>query len=70
VNRKEKAYLRKLGENIRSLRLAANHEQTAFAHIADISRTQLYMIETGKTNPRIVTLLRIAKALDTTIGYR
>lgn len=39
-------------------------DQKSFAFYCDIGRTQLYMIENGKTNPRLLTLRKIATGLD------
>jgi putative transcriptional regulator len=64
VNTGEKKYLVKLGVHIRTLREAKGIDQKQFAFECGISRTQLYTIEKGETNPRAITLMRIAKGLD------
>ena len=56
--------LTKLGARIKQLREERGLEQKAFAFDCEIGRTQLYMIENGKTNPRLSTLLKIAKGLE------
>ena len=60
----EEKYLADLGARIKQLREEKSFDQKAFAFYCDIGRTQLYMIENGKTNPRILTLLKISKGLQ------
>lgn len=64
MNTKEEKYLKKLGDRIQKLRIARGVDQNSFAEKYEISRTQLYMIENGKTNPRLMTLLKIANGLE------
>ena len=59
--------LTKLGARIKQLREERGLEQKAFAFDCEIGRTQLYMIENGKTNPRLSTLLKIAKGLEISV---
>lgn len=68
VNTAEQKYLVKLGKRIRTLREAKGIDQKQFAFECGISRTQLYTIEKGETNPRATTLIRIAKGLDISIA--
>ncbi|MBV6646718.1 MAG: helix-turn-helix transcriptional regulator [Cyclobacteriaceae bacterium] len=56
-------YLADLGVRIKQLREEKSFDQKALAFYCDIGRTQLYMIENGKTNRRILTLMKIAKGL-------
>lgn len=62
VNTEEK-YLADLGFRIKQLKEEKSFDQKAFAFYCDIGRTQLYMKENEKTNPRILTLWKIAKGL-------
>jgi transcriptional regulator with XRE-family HTH domain len=64
VNAKEKTYFQKLGAKIKQLREEKSIDQKSFAFDCGIGRTQLYMIENGKTNPRLLTLMKIANGLD------
>lgn len=64
VNRKEEKYFQKLGARIKQLREERGLDQKAFAFDCEIGRTQLYMIENGKTNPRLLTLMKIASGLE------
>ncbi|MEL6974687.1 MAG: helix-turn-helix transcriptional regulator [Bacteroidota bacterium] len=67
VNTKEQEYLHKLGQRIKTLRMERGFDQKSFAFDCDIGRTQLYMIENGKTNPRLLTLLKIATGFEMTL---
>ena len=62
VNLKEQA-----GQRIKALREERDFGQKSFAFNCDIGRTQLYMIENGKTNPRLLTLLKIAAGFEMTL---
>ena len=64
VNTKEQQYFEKLGARIKQLREEKGLDQKTFAFDCEIGRTQLYMIENGKTNPRLLTLIKIAKGLE------
>lgn len=68
VNKQEEKYFQKLGARIKQLREERGLDQKAFAFDCEIGRTQLYMIENGKTNPRLLTLMRIAKGLEVTVS--
>ena len=68
MNTKEEEYFVKLGKKIKGLREEKQYEQKAFAFDYEIGRTQLYMIENGKTNPRLLTLMKIAKGLGVSVS--
>ena len=67
MNTKEKTYFQKLGAKIKQLREEKGIDQKSFAFDCGIGRTQLYMIENGKTNPRLLTLMKIAQGLDLSV---
>lgn len=67
MNTKEEKYFQKLGAKIKRLREAKEMDQKSFAFDCEIGRTQLYMIENGKTNPRLLTLMKIADGLEISI---
>ena len=67
MNTQEEKYFARLGLKIKELREAKGMDQKAFAFECEIGRTQIYMIENGKTNPRLLTLMKIAKALDVSV---
>ncbi|CAM1343199.1 helix-turn-helix domain-containing protein [Tenacibaculum amylolyticum] len=68
MNTKESKYFQKLGTKIKQLREEKEIDQKSFAFDCEIGRTQLYMIEKGRTNPRLLTLIKIADGLDMSIS--
>ena len=68
VNKDEAEFFQKLGTRIKQLREEKGLDQKAFAFECEIGRTQLHMIENGKTNPRLLTLMKIAKGLEVSLG--
>jgi len=68
VNTKEEKYFQKLGAKIKQLREEKGIDQKSFAFDNEIGRTQLYMIEKGRTNPRLLTLMKIADGLEISIS--
>jgi transcriptional regulator with XRE-family HTH domain len=57
-----------LGEAVRRLRLEAEMSQETLAEAAGTDLTQVGGIERGVRNPSYTTLLRLAKALGTSVG--
>jgi transcriptional regulator with XRE-family HTH domain len=57
-----------LGEAIRQLRLKAGMSQEQLAEGAGTDLTQIGGIERGVRNPSYTTLLRLAAALETSVG--
>lgn len=57
-----------LGEALRRLRLQAGMSQEELADGANTDLTQVGGIERGVRNPSYTTLLRLAGALETTVG--
>lgn len=53
-----------IGDNIRKYRKSGKLTQKDLGEAIGISNTYLSDIETGRTNPSIKTLKKIAKALD------
>lgn len=68
MNTKESKYFQKLGAKIKQLREERGVDQKSFAFDCEIGRTQLYMIENGRTNPRLLTLMKIADGLEISIS--
>lgn len=64
MNTKESKYFQKLGAKIKQLREEKEIDQKSFAFDCEIGRTQLYMIEKGRTNPRLLTLMKISDGLE------
>ncbi|TAL13830.1 MAG: XRE family transcriptional regulator [Aquabacterium sp.] len=56
-----------LGDAIRRVRLERGVSQEELAHQSEIDRSYMSSIERGQQNPGIVSILRIAQALDTTL---
>ncbi len=67
MNTKELKYFQKLGSRIKQLREEKGIDQKSFAFDCEIGRTQLYMIEKGRTNPRLLTLIKITDGLEISI---
>lgn len=56
--------LKKLGKHIAKLREEAGMNQTELAHRCNKDRQVISLLETGKSNPTVVTLAEIANELD------
>lgn len=67
MNTKELKYFQKLGFRIKELREEKGIDQKSFAFDCEIGRTQLYMIEKGRTNPRLLTLIKIAQGFEMSV---
>ncbi len=57
------ALLTQFADNVRRIREARGISQTALALLADISRPRLNQLEQAKQDPRLSTVLKIARAL-------
>lgn len=60
----EKRELEKLGEKLRSFRLAKNISQEKFAEISNLDRTYISGLERGKRNPSFLILKKLATCLE------
>ena len=67
ITDEEREYLKFLGENIIKIRKKNNLKQEGLSDILDIDDSSLRRIESGRTNPTTITLLRIANALEVNI---
>jgi len=54
---------KRIGQRLREIRQDKNLSMQDLANIADIELSQIYRIETAKINPKLSTLLVIARAL-------
>jgi transcriptional regulator with XRE-family HTH domain len=54
----------RFGENVLRVRQARKLSQESLAERAEVHRTQISLIEGGRREPRIFTLLRLAGALE------
>lgn len=68
MNSEEKAYLKKVGANIKKLRLAKKLKQVDVANSCNFDRQNMYHIESGRHNLTLLNLRKIAEALDVEIG--
>jgi len=61
---KDKQYLLKIGDNIRTIRKQRGYSQEEFADVAGFSRSYYTEIETGKRNISVLNLIKIIEALN------
>lgn len=59
----EKAFLQKLGDKIRTLRIGAHLSQEKLAFACDLDRTYIGSVERGERNISVLNLKKIARAL-------
>lgn len=52
------------GKKVRLFRKEKKMPMQMLANIAEIELSQIYRIETGKINPKLTTILKIAEALE------
>lgn len=60
--------LRKLGENVRTLRAKKELSQEQLAELAEVDRTYVGGLERGERNATVQTLVRVAKALGVSVA--
>lgn len=60
--------LQKFGKNVRNRRQARSLSQEALAEEAELDRTYIGGIERGERNPTIVSAVRIARALNSSVA--
>jgi len=63
----DKEYLTQLGKNIKSKRKKLNMSQADLAYKIGMDVPNLSVIENGKSNPQIITLTKIACAMETQV---
>ena len=56
------------GERLRALRVSAERSQEEFAAMVNIDRATYGKLERGEINPSLITLARIAVALETSLS--
>jgi DNA-binding XRE family transcriptional regulator len=59
----------RLGKNVRQWRIAAGLTQTSAAKRSGMNRSYLSHLESGRRNPTLATLERLAKILNVAPGY-
>jgi transcriptional regulator with XRE-family HTH domain len=65
---KRNQVLAAFGSNVRKAREAKDFTQEKLAEKADLDQTYISGIERGLRNPSVVSIVRIAKALGTTVS--
>lgn len=60
-------YLVRLGENISRIRKEKGITQIELGHRCDFDRSNMRRIESGRTNPTILTLKKISDGLEVSI---
>ncbi|AWG26500.1 helix-turn-helix domain-containing protein [Flavobacterium kingsejongi] len=58
----------KFGAKIKALRISKGYSQEKLAELADLDRTYIPGIESGKRNVSIIVIEKIAKAFQLTIS--
>jgi transcriptional regulator with XRE-family HTH domain len=69
MEKEEKIFILKFGENIRKIRLNRSLSQEMLANDANIPINQIGRIERGEINTSLGTLHKIANALEVPIVY-
>jgi transcriptional regulator with XRE-family HTH domain len=57
-----------LGRAVRDFRADRGISQEELAHRSQLGRKTIYQLESAQTNPRYESLLRVAAALDISLG--
>lgn len=63
----EKAFLLKIGKRIKELRIASGISQQELAGEIDYEKSNMSRLESGRVNPKIATLYKVAKALKISV---
>lgn len=53
-----------LGDIIKNIRISCSLSQEELSNRTGLDRTYISLLETGKRNPTLVTIIKICKALD------
>lgn len=64
----EKEIIKQIGDNIRKLRLERHLSQFQLQVDANVAKNQIGRIERGEHIPNIITVIKIAKALNVSIS--
>lgn len=64
---KEDAFLKKLGQAIKTIRKERGITRTQLANSCEMERPNINRIEDGKTNPTSLTLKKLADALEVSV---
>ncbi|ALJ05182.1 hypothetical protein APS56_08620 [Pseudalgibacter alginicilyticus] len=64
----EKEIIKQIGDNVRQLRLERHLSQFQLQVDANVAKNQIGRIERGEHIPNIITVIKIAKALNVSIS--
>lgn len=68
MNFADKQYLKKVGSNIKRIRISKKIKQVDLANQCDFDRQNMYHIEAGRHNLTLTSLRKIAIALSVNVG--
>ncbi len=60
--------LKTLGENIKRIRMEKGISQIDLANMCDFEKSNMSRIESGGNNPTLLTMIKIAKALNVSLS--
>lgn len=63
-NNRDEAVLKQFGENLKRIREGKGLTTRQFADLAEIAYSQVWLLESGKGDPSLTTLVTIARALE------
>jgi transcriptional regulator with XRE-family HTH domain len=63
----EQELLKKIGQNIKEIRTKKGVSQLMLAGELNYDKSNISRLESGRINPKISTLYKVAKALDITL---
>jgi len=64
----EEKFLLTIGAKVKQIRLAKNITQIKLATDCDFDKASMSRIESGQTNPTVLTLRKLSKALNVNIS--
>lgn len=67
TNNRDDKVLKSFGKNLRRFRETKGLTTREFADMAEIAYSQVWVLENGKGNPSLTTIVAIAKVLDVSI---
>jgi transcriptional regulator with XRE-family HTH domain len=68
MNEAEASVLVNFGKNLQEIREAQKLSLRELAALADVEHALIHRLEKGQTNPKLLTILRLAKALKISIN--
>ncbi len=67
ANNRNEEILKNFGENLKRIRESKGLTTRQFADMAEIAYSQVWVLESGKGDPSLTTLLTIAKTLNVSL---